>query len=75
MRKVTTLLQRLTDHEHAEQEEYDIQVDGLEGFSRRDLSREQYRQCPEQHRLPYLKAKPADLPDGNEDKNHQQNDY
>jgi hypothetical protein len=47
----------------------------MKGFSRRDLSREQHHQCPEQHGLPYLETESADLPDGNEDKHHQQNDY
>ncbi len=61
--------------EHAQQEQHDVDVDGLHRVLQADLSGEQDGDGAAQHDLPDLQAEPAHLSDGDENEDDGQHEH
>ena len=75
MRQIAAFFQRAPYHEHPEQKEHYIEVDGLYCIQGRYLEGQQDGDSAEQHYLPQLESYPSDSSDSNEEENNEEDDY
>jgi hypothetical protein len=74
MSEVFALFESLSDSKHTEQKKKHVKVDGFKGVKKSYLPCGKDRYAPAKHYLPDAQTKTPDMPYGDQDKNHSEDD-